>query len=81
MVRLGVGISGDLSTLYLLIVLGILFTKNKGLFKGKKKSTHEKQMIKHKAHRIRKQNRRRAQFPHLCHLAMLGLTIFICRSC
>lgn len=38
-------------------------------------------MIKHKAHRIRKRNRCRAQFPDLCHLAMLGLTISICRSC
>lgn len=43
------------------------FHKNKGLFKGKKKkkSTWEKQEIKCKQHRIREQNRCRAQFPPL----------------
>lgn len=53
-----VGVSGDLSLLYLLIVLGFLtiqgitftHTKNQGLFKSKKRT---RETAKYKAHKIR----------------------------
>ena len=65
------GAPGDLSALYWLTVLSIPFIINKGLFKRKR--AREKQVMKLKGHKIRKQNRHRAQLPHLCSLAMLGL--------